>query len=51
MTESDYRPGNSFLYRVDPRVKLLLLLGSGCIGFRGRDDFPSLSGLKWLELN
>ncbi|MDX2480756.1 MAG: energy-coupling factor transporter transmembrane protein EcfT [Desulfuromusa sp.] len=27
MTEGAYRPGNSFLHRVDPRVKLLLLLG------------------------
>jgi len=27
MTEGAFRPGNSFLHRVDPRVKLLLLLG------------------------
>lgn len=27
MTEGAYRPGNSFLHRVDPRVKLLLLFG------------------------
>ncbi len=27
MTEGAYRPGDSFLHRVDPRVKLLLLLG------------------------
>ena len=27
MTDGAYRPGNSFLHRVDPRVKLLLLLG------------------------
>lgn len=27
MTEGAYRPGNSFLHRADPRVKLLLLLG------------------------
>ncbi len=27
MTESAYRPGNSFLHRLDSRVKLLLLLG------------------------
>ena len=27
MTEGVYRPGNSFLHRADPRVKLLLLLG------------------------
>ncbi|MCK4502687.1 MAG: energy-coupling factor transporter transmembrane protein EcfT [Desulfuromonadales bacterium] len=27
MTDGAYRPGDSFLHRVDPRVKLLLLLG------------------------
>ena len=49
MTTGAYRPGNSFLHRVDPRVKLVLILGIVACLFSASDPQRLvLIALLWL---